>query len=198
MELSIPADPDAFGRFSERVAHFFGTAKFLAVQTVMVLGWMVFNLLPLTGVWHWDPYPFILLNLGFSTQAAYAAPLILLAETRQAERERAQGERDRQHMHRVIADTEYLARELAALRIGQGESVSRTYLDDRLDEHTRHLSELLDRQLNAIETNIRHVAEERNRGRHPRTRRAPQHRRRRLVGLRVPPAHRQLQDPRRN
>lgn len=155
VELAIPADSDAFGRFSERLAHFFGTARFLGLQTAVVVAWMVFNLLPVMGGWHWDPYPFILLNLGFSTQAAYAAPLILLAEARQAERERAQGERDRQHMRRVSADTEYLARELAAVRIGQGEAVSRSYLDDRLDEHTRRLTDVLGRQLNEIEASIR-------------------------------------------
>lgn len=163
MELRIPADPDAFGRFSERVAHFFGTARFLGLQTALVAAWMVFNLLPITTGWHWDPYPFILLNLGFSTQAAYAAPLILLAETRQAERERAQADRDRRHLQRVVTDTEFLARELAALRLGQGEIVSRDYLDRRLAEHTHQVTELL-QQLQPSRTDEnrgQHIAETR-------------------------------------
>jgi uncharacterized membrane protein len=73
VSLRVPADPDAFGRFSERVAHFFGTARFLSLQTAIVIGWMVLNTLAVTRAWQWDPYPFILLNLVFSTQAAYAA-----------------------------------------------------------------------------------------------------------------------------
>ncbi|MBO0871828.1 MAG: DUF1003 domain-containing protein [Pseudonocardia sp.] len=139
----LPADPDAFGRFSERLARFFGTARYLWLQTVVVLAWVAVNLLPATRMWHWDPYPFILLNLAFSTQAAYAAPLILLAETRQAERDRAQAERDRAHMHRVVADAEFLARELVALRLGQGEVVTRDYLNDRLRTELDHLAHRL-------------------------------------------------------
>src|ERR1700728_496638 len=79
-------DPDAFGRFSEGIARFFGTGKFLAGLTVLVIFWIALNTFGL--IHHWDPYPFILLNLAFSTQAAYAAPLILLAQGRQDERER--------------------------------------------------------------------------------------------------------------
>jgi uncharacterized membrane protein len=107
-------DPDAFGRVSEEIARFFGTARYLAIQTVLVTVWILFNIL----VPHpFDHYPFILLNLMFSTQAAYAAPLILLAQNRQAERDRAEVERDRQAVARQLADTDFLARELAAIRI---------------------------------------------------------------------------------
>jgi uncharacterized membrane protein len=81
---------DPFGRGAERVARFFGTPRYILVQTALVILWIVFNSIALIN--HWDPYPFILLNLAFSTQAAYAAPLILLAQTRQTERDKAHGE----------------------------------------------------------------------------------------------------------
>jgi uncharacterized membrane protein len=113
--LGTHYDPEAFGRFSEAIARYFGTARFLAIQTVIVIGWLVLNSLAFTH--HWDPYPFILLNLLFSTQAAYAAPLILLAQNRQDERDRENVERDRQVASRTQADTEFLARELAAVRL---------------------------------------------------------------------------------
>ena len=87
---------DPFGRAAERVARFFGTPRYIVVQTFLVILWIVFNSIAL--IHHWDPYPFILLNLAFSTQAAYAAPLILLAQTRQTERDKAHGETiDRRH-----------------------------------------------------------------------------------------------------
>src|SRR3977135_1157445 len=81
---------DPFGRNAEKVARFFGTPRYLLVQTGLVILWIVFNSIALIN--HWDPYPFILLNLAFSTQAAYAAPLIPLAQTRQTERDKAHGE----------------------------------------------------------------------------------------------------------
>ena len=87
---------DPFGRAAERVARFFGTPRYILVQTFLVLVWIALNSLALVS--HWDPYPFILLNLAFSTQAAYAAPLILLAQTRQTERDKTHGELlDRRH-----------------------------------------------------------------------------------------------------
>jgi uncharacterized membrane protein len=103
----------------------------------------VLNLIPATTGWHWDPYPFIPLNLAFSTQAAYAALLILLTKKRQTERDRAQNEQDRANMSRVMADAEYLAREVPALRLAQGELVRRDYLDRRLAEQTDRLESLL-------------------------------------------------------
>src|SRR5215510_4927459 len=89
-DLSVPRgagrvpslyDADAFGRFSESLARYLGTGRYLAGQTVLVIGWIILNTIAV--IHHWDPYPFILLNLAFSTQAAYAAPLILLAQNRQ-------------------------------------------------------------------------------------------------------------------
>jgi len=125
-------DPDWFARLSEKVARFLGTGRFLAIQTVIVIIWIVVNLVAVSL--RWDPYPFILLNLAFSTQAAYAAPLILLAQNRQDDRDRISLEEDRQRAERTKADTEYLARELAALRIAIGEVATRDYLRGELDK----------------------------------------------------------------
>jgi uncharacterized membrane protein len=93
--LSAPFGTDAFGRLAERFAHVFGTPEFLVGQTVVVIAWIAVNAAAVAL--RWDPYPFILLNLAFSTQAAYAAPLILLAETRQADRDKAWSEADVHH-----------------------------------------------------------------------------------------------------
>jgi uncharacterized membrane protein len=135
LDLGIHYDPDAFGEFSETIARFFGTARFLVIQTVVVIIWLALNV----GSWalQWDPYPFILLNLMFSTQAAYAAPLILLAQNRQEERDRAQTERDREQSSRVQADTEFLAREMAAIRLALTDVVTTGDLDDRLAQLSR-------------------------------------------------------------
>ena len=92
-------DPDAFARLSERIARFLGTGRFLGIQTVIVIFWIALNTLAVA--WRWDPYPFILLNLAFSTQAAYAAPLILLAQTRQAERDKHSEARAETARHRA-------------------------------------------------------------------------------------------------
>jgi uncharacterized membrane protein len=145
-DLSIPKgapvrgslyDADAFGRFSEGLARLLGTGKYLFGQTLFVIVWIIFNVL--AGVHHWDPYPFILLNLAFSTQAAYAAPLILLAQNRQDERDRANIDRDRQVAARTQADTEYLARELAAVRLALSDLVT----TQDLAEHMEHLAKLI-------------------------------------------------------
>jgi uncharacterized membrane protein len=125
-------DADSFGRLSERVARFLGTGRFLVGQTVLVIFWIALNTLGL--VKHWDPYPFILLNLAFSTQAAYAAPLILLAQNRQDDRDRASIERDREVAARTQADTEFLARELSAVRLALADVVTTHDLDDRLTQ----------------------------------------------------------------
>ncbi len=142
IRVGIHYDPDAFGRFSESIARYFGTARFLVIQTVLVFGWIVVNVT--AARLRWDPYPFILLNLAFSTQAAYAAPLILLAQNRQDDRDRVGLDEDRVRAARTKADTEYLARELAALRLAVGEVVTRDYLraelarwDDRRSDERR-------------------------------------------------------------
>ncbi len=124
-------DPDAFGRFAEAFARFMGTARFLGYMTVFVILWIAFNLVGLFGL-KWDPYPFILLNLFFSTQASYAAPLILLAQNRQDDRDRVTIEQDRARDERNLADTEYLTREVASLRIAMRDMATRDYLRSEL------------------------------------------------------------------
>ncbi len=121
---------DAVGRFAEGIARFLGTGRFLAVQTIIVILWITINVVAVRL--RWDPYPFILLNLAFSTQAAYAAPLILLAQSRQADRDRVQAEEDRARAASTRADTEYLARELAALRVAIGELATRDFIRGEL------------------------------------------------------------------
>ena len=122
LPIGIHYDPDAFGRFSEGIARFLGTGRFLMGQTVLVAAWITVNVVAVR--YRWDPYPFILLNLAFSTQAAYAAPLILLAQNRQDDRDRAQAELDREVNARTQADTEYLARELASVRLALADAVT--------------------------------------------------------------------------
>jgi uncharacterized membrane protein len=133
-------DADAFGRISEAFARFLGTGTFLVGQTVLVVAWIGLNTFGL--IHHWDPYPFILLNLAFSTQAAYAAPLILLAQNRQDDRDRASIERDRNVAARTQADTEFLGRELAAVRLALADVVTTEDLAERLSRLEDMLSEL--------------------------------------------------------
>lgn len=131
LALGVHYDPDAFGEFSETIARFFGTARFLVIQTFVVIVWIIINVTVIAL--RWDPYPFILLNLLFSTQAAYAAPLILLAQNRQADRDRAETERDREVTARAQTDTEYLARELASIRLALADGVTTDDLSDAVD-----------------------------------------------------------------
>lgn len=127
-------NPDAVGKFAEGIARFLGTGRYLAIQTIIVIVWIALNVSAVSL--RWDPYPFILLNLAFSTQAAYAAPLILLAQNRQADRDRVQAEEDRARAAQTRADTEYLARELAALRVAIGELATRDFIRGELSRLT--------------------------------------------------------------
>ena len=140
LQIGLHYDPDAFGDFSETIARLFGTARFLVIQTIVVIVWILIN----AFAWglQWDPYPFILLNLMFSTQAAYAAPLILLAQNRQEQRDRAETERDRERSARVQADTEFLAREIAGIRLALSDIVTTADLDDRLERVTAAIEAL--------------------------------------------------------
>jgi uncharacterized membrane protein len=131
-------DPEVVGRVSESIARFLGTGRYLLWQTIFVIIWIALNLFAVKL--RWDPYPFILLNLAFSTQAAYAAPLILLAQNRQENRDKVALEEDRRRAQQTKADTEFLARELAALRLAIGEVATRDYLRRELEE----VRELLD------------------------------------------------------
>ncbi|BBX62886.1 membrane protein [Mycobacterium saskatchewanense] len=138
--FGLHVDPDAVGQITESIARFFGTGRYLLIQTIVVLVWILANVFAATL--RWDPYPFILLNLAFSTQAAYAAPLILLAQNRQENRDRVALEEDRRRAAQTKADTEYLARELAALRLAIGEVVTREYLRHELEDLRELLANL--------------------------------------------------------
>ena len=137
----LSLDADVVGVYSERLARFLGTGRYLGIQTVIVLVWIALNLL--SFIHHWDPYPFILLNLAFSTQAAYAAPLILLAQNRQENRDRVALDEDRVRAAETKADTEFLARELAAVRLAVGDTVTRDYLRKELDDLIDELAQRL-------------------------------------------------------
>ncbi len=113
VSLGIHYDPEAFGRFSESIARLLGTARFLVAQTVLVAIWITLNVFAIRL--RWDPYPFILLNLAFSTQAAYAAPLILLAQTRQADRDKAHEDAAAKHRDELAANQIRLLEENTAL-----------------------------------------------------------------------------------
>ncbi|SIR81677.1 Uncharacterized membrane protein [Williamsia sterculiae] len=140
--LRLNVNTDAIGVYSERIARFLGTGRYLAIQTVIVVVWIGLNLAAVSI--RWDPYPFILLNLAFSTQAAYAAPLILLAQNRQENRDRVALEEDRLRAEQTKADTEFLARELAAVRLAVGDTVTRDYLRKELDDLLGELTKRLD------------------------------------------------------
>lgn len=131
-------DPEAFGRLSERFARFLGTAQFLVYMTVFVLSWVLWNALAPRDL-RFDDYPFIFLTLILSLQASYAAPLILLAQNRQADRDRISLNEDRARNDRSIADTEYLTRELASLRISLGEVATRDFLRSELEDLIKEL-----------------------------------------------------------
>jgi uncharacterized membrane protein len=133
-------DPDAFGRFAEGMARYLGTGRYLAIQSIIVAIWILLNVV--AAQLRWDAYPFILLNLVFSTQAAYAAPLILLAQNRQTERDRVEIERDRETNGRQLAEAEFLAREIAALRISIERKTDREDLIDAMHEIRQALGRL--------------------------------------------------------
>lgn len=135
-------DAEAFGRLSEKFARFLGTARFLVYMTVFVLSWVTWNSLAPQDL-RFDAYPFIFLTLILSLQASYAAPLILLAQNRQADRDRIALAEDRARNDRSLADTEYLTRELASLRIALGEVATRDFLKDQLGDLAEDLAKEL-------------------------------------------------------
>ncbi|WP_031506078.1 DUF1003 domain-containing protein [Streptomyces megasporus] len=133
-------DPEAFGRLSERIARFLGTGRFLVWMTVTIVVWVVWNVAAPPAL-RFDEYPFIFLTLVLSLQASYAAPLILLAQNRQDDRDRVNLEQDRKRNERSIADTEYLTREVAALRMGLGEVATRDWIRSELQELLKELEQ---------------------------------------------------------
>lgn len=133
-------DPEAFGRLSERIARFLGTGRFIVWMTVIIIAWVIWNVAAPDDL-RFDNYPFIFLTLMLSLQASYAAPLILLAQNRQDDRDRVNLEQDRKQNERSIADTEYLSREVAALRIGLGEVATRDWIRSELQDLLKELEE---------------------------------------------------------
>jgi len=129
ISLRPSVDPERVGRLSERIARFLGSWRFIGYMTAFIVFWILLNI----GPWpHPDPFPFIFLTLLLSLQASYAAPLILLAQNRQADRDRVQYQEDRGRTDRLIADTEFVMREIASLRIALGEVATRDYLRSEL------------------------------------------------------------------
>jgi uncharacterized membrane protein len=147
-------DPEMFGRFSERVARYIGSWRFIALITVLIVLWVLLNI----GISLFssengqapDPYPFIFLTLLLSLQASYAAPLILLAQNRQDDRDRVQYSEDRARTDRLISDTEYLMREIAALRQAMGELATRDYLRGEMKDLTEELADQVESHAKAI------------------------------------------------
>lgn len=137
-------DAEAFGRLSEKFARFLGTAGFLVYMSVFVLSWVLWNTLGPRDL-RYDEFPFIFLTLILSLQASYAAPLILLAQNRQADRDRITLAEDRARNDRSMADTEYLTRELASLRLAMNEVATKENLKDQLGELSKDIAKELGR-----------------------------------------------------
>ena len=138
-------DPEAFGKWSESIARFMGTAKFIVYMSVVIALWLAWNVFAPSKL-RFDPYTFTFLTLLLSLQASYAAPLILLAQNRQADRDRLAAEEDRRRATAQKADTEYLSRELAALRIAVGEVATRDFLRSELSRMLEELDEAVVRR----------------------------------------------------
>jgi uncharacterized membrane protein len=144
--LTLPRlDAEAFGRWSEAIARFMGTARFLVYMTVVILFWIGWNTLA-PPQWQFDPYTFTFLTLVLSLQASYAAPLILLAQNRQADRDRLAMDEDRRRAAMQKADTEYLAREIAALRVAVNEVATRDFVRSELVRLVEELNEAAHRR----------------------------------------------------
>jgi len=135
---------DAFGIFAEKTARFFGTPQYIVGQTIVVASWIAINVLTVTKTVHFDPRPFILLNLIFSTQAAYAAPLILLAQTRQADRDKVEGEKtDTRHMRLEVGVRTQTGRLLELLQSNTALTHQDKALTEEVAELTREIHRLL-------------------------------------------------------
>ena len=142
--VGVHYEPDAFGQFSESIARTLGTARFLLFQSFLCVAWLAWNIVTPES-WHFDHNPFGVLTLALSLQAAYAAPLILLAQNRQEDRDRQQAEVDRSVASRTQADTEFLARELAAVRLALADMVTMDELRDHLEKLVDSVGELTER-----------------------------------------------------
>lgn len=152
--FGVQVDRDAFGSFAESIASFIGTARFLVYQTVFITVWILHNTLAPDSL-TFDPWSrgFTLLTLVLSIQAAYAAPLILLAQARQERRDRVMAEVDRDVAERTQNDTEFLAREIASVRVSLSDMVTGESFDERLERLT-DVVEGLGRQFEALAERI--------------------------------------------
>jgi uncharacterized membrane protein len=139
--LDLSYDPEAFGQFSESIARFIGTARFLVWQTFVCISWVAWNVFAPEDL-RFDQWQFVGLTLLLSLQAAYAAPLILLAQNRQERRDRISSEQDRHVAERTQADTEFLAREIASVRLALSDVVTGEELRDELTEIGEVLEQL--------------------------------------------------------
>lgn len=141
--FDVSYDAEAFGRFSESIARYLGTARFLVFQTIVIVVWLALNILP-PEKWQFDPWDrgLVLLTLVLSLQASYAAPLILLAQNRQERRDRLADEYDRNVAERTQADTEFLAREIASVRLSLADVVTGEELSDQLETLTASIDQL--------------------------------------------------------
>lgn len=137
-------DSERFGRLSERVARYIGSWAFIAWMSVVIIAWLSFNVFAPDGI-RPDAYPFIFLTLLLSLQASYAAPLILLAQNRQTDRDRVQYQEDRARNERMLADSDYLAREVSSLRSSLGDMATRDFVRSELRETLEQVLERLDR-----------------------------------------------------
>lgn len=151
-------DPEAFGRWSESIARFVGTARFIVYMTIVIVIWLGWNTLAPRS-WRFDPYTFTFLTLVLSLQASYAAPLILLAQNRQADRDRLATEEDRRRAAMQKADTEYLAREIASLRIALGEVATRDFVRGELNRLSEQLEESTRRETRTLSKATRRAEE---------------------------------------
>lgn len=152
--LGVHYDPDAFGQFSEGIARYLGTARYLVYQSGIIIVWVIWNYV-LPKSWQFDPWDrgLVLLTLVLSLQASYAAPLILLAQNRQEQRDRVQTETDRKVAERTQADTEFLAREIASVRLSLGDVATSSGIDDQF-ERLAEMIERLGMRLDALEARL--------------------------------------------
>jgi uncharacterized membrane protein len=139
--LRPTVDSETAGRVSERVARFLGSWRFLGYMTFVVFGWLLWNIAA-PSEFRIDAFPFLFLTLVLSLQASYAAPLILLAQNRQADRDRVQFQEDRDRTERLLADSDYLTREIASLRLALGEVVTRDYLRGEIRDLLEEFKEM--------------------------------------------------------
>jgi len=141
--IGVHYDPDAFGQFSESIARYLGTARFLVWQSGVIAVWVAWNLV-IPESWQFDPWGrgLVLLTLVLSLQASYAAPLILLAQNRQERRDRMTTDNDRKTAERTQADTEFLAREIASVRLSLADVPTSSELGDHLDRLTASIERM--------------------------------------------------------